>query len=113
MAAPNPVEVSNMQTWSVYRHYFKNRQMYVAQGRAIAAGIRAILQKATPAQAQPVNLNIAEDDIATAFVGFLMIDKNWMAYLQKKAHMTGPIYLVMTDTMARFIAWDAYADITK
>jgi hypothetical protein len=36
-----------------------------------------------------------------------------MAYLRSKAHMTGLVHLVMTDTVARFIAWEAYADITK
>lgn len=114
MAAPNQVEIANMRTWNIYRHYFRCRQMYVNQGRAIAAGIRTILQRTqSVTQAQPPNLTIAEDDIASAFRSFLLNDVNWMAYLRSKAHMTGLVHLVMTDTVARFIAWEAYADITK
>lgn len=114
MAAPNSVETANMRTWSIYRHYFKNRRMYVLQGKAIVAGIKTILQKSqTHAQTQPVNLTVAEDDIAAAFRGFLTNDKNWTAYMAKKSHMTGPVHLVMTDTMARFVAWEAYSDITN
>jgi hypothetical protein len=83
-------------------------------GRAIAAGIRTILQRTqSVTQAQPPNLTVAEDDIASAFRSFLLNDVNWMAYLRSKAHMTGLVHLVMTDTVARFIAWEAYADITK
>jgi hypothetical protein len=110
--AVNPVEIANMRTWNIYRHYFRNRQMYVDYGRAIAAGIRAMLQKAQSiTQAQPSTLTIAEDEIANAFRTFLLSYPRWTAYLRSKAHMIGPVHLVMTDTMARFIAWDAYADI--
>ncbi len=114
MGAPSPVEIANMRTWSIYGHYYQHRQMYVAQGRAIAAGIRVILQKAfSHAQTQPLNLIVAEDDIASGFRAFLLNDAHWTAYLRRKAHMTGPVHLVMTDTLARFIAWEAYADIIK
>jgi hypothetical protein len=112
--AVNSVEISNMQTWNIHRHYFRNRQMYVDYGRAIAAGIRTMLQKAQSiTQAQPLNLTIAEDEIANAFRTFLLNDPRWMAYLRSKAHIIGPVHLVMTDTMARFVAWEAYADIIK
>jgi hypothetical protein len=114
MAAPNQVEIANMGTWNIYRHYYRYRQMYVNQGSAIAAGIRTILQKVQSiTQAQPPNLTVAEDDIASAFRSFLLNDANWTTYLGRKAHMTGPVHLVMTDTMARFIAWEAYVDITR
>jgi hypothetical protein len=114
MAAPNLIEIANMRTWNIYRHYYRYRQMYVDQGRAIAAGIRTMLNHAQlMTQAQPPNLIVAEDDIANAFRSFLLNDVNWMAYLRSKAHMIGPVHLVMTDIMARFIAWEAYVDITK
>jgi hypothetical protein len=102
MAAPNPTEIANMRTWSIYKHYYRHRQMYVVEGRAIAAGIRTILLKAQPQPpAQPPNLTVAEDDIAAGFLAFLLYDPHWSAYLHKKA------------TMARFIAWDAYVDIVR
>ena len=114
MAAPSQVEIANMRTWNIYRHYYRNRQMYVSQGRAIAAGIRTILQQAQLiTQAQPPNLTVAEDDIASAFRSFLLNDTNWMAYLGRKTHMTGLVRTVITDAMARFIASEAYADITR
>src|SRR4051812_11378435 len=114
MAAPSLVEIANMRTWNIYRHYYRNRQMYVTQGRAIAAGIRVMLQKAqSQAQALPLNLTVAEDDIAFGFRSFLLNDARWTAYLRSKAHMTGPVHLVMTDTLARFVAWEAYADVTN
>lgn len=111
MAAPSNVEISNMQVWSLYAHYYKYRQMYVAQGRAIVAGIKTMLSKV---QAQPfMNVSVSEDDIASTFLNWLTNDKNWRAYLAKKSHMTGPLQHVMTDTMARFIAWEAYSDLIK
>jgi hypothetical protein len=110
MAGPSQVEIANMRTWSIYSHYFQRRQMYVTYGRAVAAGIRTILQKA---QAQPPNLNVTEDELASGLLTFLLVDAHWTAYLGRKAHMTGPVRLVMTDTLARFIASEAYADITK
>lgn len=114
MAAPNPVEIANLQTWSIYRHYYKHRSMYVTQGRAIAAGIRTILQSAQlHAQAQPIILTIAEDDIARAFRAFLLHDARWTAYSRKKAHITYPVHLLITDILARFIASEAYQEIIR
>jgi hypothetical protein len=114
MAAPSPVEIGNMKTWNIYRHYYRNRQMYVDQGRAIVAGIRSILQKAQSyTQTQPLNLTVAEDDIASGLHSFLLNDAHWTAYLRSKAHMTSPMHQTITDTVARFIAWEAYADIIK
>jgi hypothetical protein len=113
MAAPSPTEIANMRTWSLYGNYYRNRQMYVTQGRAMAAGIRTVLHAQQHAQALPLNLTVAEDDIAVGFRSFLLCDARWMAYLRRKAHTTGPVHLVMTDTMARFIAWEAYTDITR
>jgi len=116
MAKPSVVEIQNMKVWSLHGHYFKNRSMYVAEGRAIAAGIRAILQKSQPQTSQsppPTTPTVQEADIAAGFLSFLNNDKNWTAYLGKKGHMTATLKVVMTDTMARFIAWEAYVDITK
>lgn len=114
MAAPSPIEIANMQTWSIYRHYYRNRQMYVDYGRAIASGIKMILQKAqSHAQVQPLNLTVPEDDIAAGLRVFLLHDTRWMAYLRRKSHMTAPVHLVMTDTFARFVASEAYIDITR
>lgn len=110
MAVPSQVEIANMRTWSIYSHYYQHRQMYVTQDRAVAAGIRAMLQKA---QAQPPNLNVTEDDIASGLLSFLLADAKWTAYLGKKAHMIAPVRLVMTDTLARYIASEAYVDIIK
>jgi hypothetical protein len=109
MAAPSITEISNMRVWSLHGHYFNNRSMYVQQGKAIVAAIRVMLQKAT--QTQPTSATVSEADIAAAFRTWLMNDKNWLAYLAKKSHMTSPVVITMTDTMARFIAWEAYADI--
>jgi hypothetical protein len=114
MAAPSLVEVSNMKVWNLHRHYFNNRQMYVLQGRGIAAAIRVMLQKAAAAaHTQPASATVSEDDIAASFRVWLLNDKNWTAYLAKKSHMTHAVVVTMTDTMARFIAWEAYVDITK
>jgi hypothetical protein len=116
MAAPSLIEIANIKTWNIYAHYFRNRQMYVDQGRAIVAGIRSTLQKLQVSAQAPsgiLTIAVAEDEIAAAFVTFLTKDKNWMAYLGRKAHMTGPVHAVMTDTMARFIASEAYVDILR
>jgi hypothetical protein len=89
MAAPNQIEVANMRTWNINRHYYRYQQMYVDQGRAIAAGIRNTLNRAQlMTQAQPPNLIVAEDDIADTFRSFLLNDVKWMAYMRSKAHMT-------------------------
>ena len=111
MVAPSSTEMSNMKVWNLHTHYFNNRPMYVQQGRAIVAAIRTMLQKA--AQTQPANATVSEDDVAASFRVWLLNDKNWTAYLSKKTHMTGAVTVMMTDTMARFIAWEAYVDITK
>jgi hypothetical protein len=102
--APSATEISNMKVWSLYQHYINNRPMYVQQGRAIVSAIQVMLQKA--AQTQPASATVSEDDIAVSFRAALLNDKNWTTYLAKKSHMTGPVNFVMTDTMARFIAWE-------
>jgi hypothetical protein len=111
MAAPSTTEISNMKVWSIYQHYFNNRPMYVQQGRGIVAAIRTMLQKVP--QIPPVSVTVFEDDIADSFRTWLLNDGNWGAYLRKKSHMTPAVHITMTDTMARFIAWEAYVDITK
>lgn len=113
MAAPSIIEIANMKVWSLYTHYFRNRDMYVRQGKAIVAAIRVMLQKMPAAQGQSGSPTVYEDDIAASFRVWLLNDKNWTAYLAKKAHMTHAMLLTMTDTMARFIASEAYADIIK
>jgi hypothetical protein len=114
MAAPNLIEIANMKTWSIHTHYFNNRQMYVTQGRAIVTNLRTMLKNAqAAARAQSGITNITENEIATAFITFLTKDKNWMAYLDKKAHMTKLVHAAMTETMARFIASEAYEDIIR
>jgi hypothetical protein len=113
MAAPSSVEISNLQVWSLYGHYYKHRRIYVAIGRAVVAGIRVMLSKAQSQAQSQMNLVVPEDDIVIAFRGWLTNDQNWTAYLAKKSHMTGPVHVLMTDTMARFIAWEAYADMIK
>jgi hypothetical protein len=112
MAAPSITEISNMKVWSLHKHYFNNRQMYVLQGRGIVAAIQVMLQKAA-AQTQPASATVSEDDIAASFRVWLLNNRNWTAYLAKKSHMTHAVLVTMTDTMARFIAWEAYVDITK
>lgn len=112
MAAPSTIEISNMKVWNLHRHYFNNRQMYVQQGRAIVAAIRFMLLKAG-SPSQPGNPTVPEDDISASFRVWLLNDKNWTAYLAKKSHMTHALLVTMTDTMARFIASEAYVDITK
>ncbi len=114
MAAPSIVEISNMKVWNLYKHYFSNRRMYVQQGRGIVAAIRVMLQKAVAQAQQPAaTATVSEDDIADSLKVWLLSDKNWTAYLAKKSHMTPAAFVTMTDTMARFIASDAYGDITK
>jgi hypothetical protein len=113
MAAPSIIEISNMKVWNLHKHYLYNRQMYVQQGRAIVAAIRVMLQKAASAQSQSGSPTVFEDDIAASFRVWLLNDKNWTAYLAKKSHMTHATLVTMTDTMARFIASEAYVDITK
>jgi hypothetical protein len=111
MAAPSTTEISNMKVWSIHQNYFNNRPMYVQQGRGIVAAIRIMLQKVP--QTQPASVTVPEDDIAASFRTWLLNDRNWGAYLAKKSHMTHAVHVTMTDTMARFIAWEAYVDITK
>jgi len=65
------------------------------------------------APAQLVTITVTEHDIAAGLLACLSKDTRWMAYLGLKAHMTAPVNMIMTDTMARFIAWDGYADIIK
>jgi hypothetical protein len=98
-----------MKVWSLYTHDFKRRQMYVSYGRAMVAAIRVMLQAAH----QPANAVVPEDDIAASLRMWLIYDSAWTSYLARKSHMTGRKVQVMTDTMARFIASDAYKDITR
>lgn len=111
MVAPSNTEIANLKFWSLYKHYFNHRQMYVRQGKGIVAGIRVMLQKAT--HTQPASAIVSQDDIAASFMTWLPNDSNWTAFLAKKSHMTQALQTSMTDTMARFIAWEAYVDITQ
>jgi len=112
MAAPNPVEILNLQTLSLYRHYFSRRLLYVGYGRAIVAGIRVMLQNAAPT-AQLATPTVTEEDIAMGLLAFLNHDANWLSYLGRIPHMSASAKAMVTDTMARFIAWEGYADIIK
>jgi hypothetical protein len=109
MAAPSTIEILNMKVWNLHMHYFNNRQMYVQQGRAIVAAIRFMLMKA----GHPGNPTVPEDDISASFRVWLLNDQNWTTYLSTKSHMPSALLVTMTDTMARFIASEAYIDITK
>jgi hypothetical protein len=109
MAAPNPVEIANLKTWSLYSHYFRKRGLYIGYGRAIVAGVQTMLRVTSTAQ----RATVTEDDIAAGLIVFLNKDANWLAYLGRKTHMTGVVKIAITDTMARFIAWEGYADMTK
>ncbi len=112
MAAPSQLEINNMKVWSLYKHYFKERDLYVGYGRDIVARIRPTVQK-PPTSATFVALAVTKDDIAAVLFMFLSRNPRWLAYLGTKGHMTGAVNIAMTDTMARFIAWEGYLDMIK
>ena len=60
-----------------------------------------------------MDIVVDEDDIADVLRTWLPTFQYWTAYMDKKAHMGGEVRLAMTDTMARFIASESYADIIK
>jgi len=70
-----------------------------------------MVQKAT--QNSSANTIVPEDKIAESLKLWLERDSRWNGYLANKKHMTGHVAYVMTDTMARFIASEAYGDITS
>jgi hypothetical protein len=114
MPAPSPVEIANMQNWSLFNHYLKNRQMYVDKGRDLYRAVQAYIQKTqNNAATANQNLIITQDEIAVMVKSWLMNNTHWIPYLKRKPHLPPLLHITLTDIMSRYIAWDGYLDITK
>lgn len=114
MPAPSPVEIANMQTWSLFKHYGNNRKMYIAQGKVLYQATQAYLGKANTNNTGNTNQNmiITQDEIAVMVKSWLSGNHQWTTYLGSKAHLPVLLRDVLTDIMSRHIAWDGYLDIT-
>jgi len=122
MPAPNPAEIATLQMWSLHAHYQRHMMIYINQGKILVSNARQANQVAQGQQIVPSNtsgaiqnghLNFTEDEVAQMLNIWLSADRKWNAYLRSKANLRFAAYVVVTEIMSRYVAWDAYGAITR
>jgi hypothetical protein len=103
MPAPTNAEVASLKQWSLFTHYQRYGFIYVSQAKYMAE----YLLKMSPGTA------VSQDEIAEGLVAFFSKDHKWQAFLAKKSHLADPARDVLTEIMARYIAYAGYTAITS
>ena len=115
MPTPSLTEEAKLINLGLLAHYQKRRAWYVQQARLLVqhASLGAKMA-ATSLGINPVgsaNQTFSQDEVAYLLRWWLINNDQWKALLQRKVHLPVNQYDVITDTMARYVAWSDYIPI--
>lgn len=111
MPAPSITEYGKLSALSLIRHYQIHRQWYVQQARVLVANARTAISIASENN-QTTSIPVFNpDDVGLMLRVWLIGDPQWLNLLKRKPHLPVTQYDLLTDAMARYVAYDAYVSI--
>jgi hypothetical protein len=109
MPAPSLTELGKLAAWGLIRHYQLNPSWYVQQGKLLVAGAKYGVQ-ATKTASGSVYV-FSQEEVGGMLRMWFTVSPQWQALLKSKPHLPVSQYDIITDAMARYVAYDAYLQI--
>lgn len=110
MPAPSLTELAKLQNLGLIAHYQIHQQWYIQQARVLVANGRFAIQSVIGAVASPLH-TFSQDEIGGMLRMWLQVNTMWQQKLQSKRHLSVMQYDLLTDSMARHVAWSNYIAI--
>lgn len=110
MAAPSLTEEAKLLNLGLIAHYQKHRNWYVQQARALVAHARLVVTIVSNTNNGAVH-TFTQDEIGQMLNLWLRNNQQWQNLLARKPHLSLSQYDLITDSMARYIAWNDYSAI--
>ena len=111
MSAPSPTEIGKLSGLGLLRHYQRKQSWYIQQGKLLVAGAKfGVSATKTTSGAAYV---FSQDEVASMLRLWLIVDQQWLALLKSKPNLPNSQYDTLTDAMSRYVAYDAYIQITS
>jgi hypothetical protein len=111
MPAPSLTEVGKLSSLGLLRHYRQKQSWYIQQGKVLVAAAR-IGVNSTKSASGAAHV-FTQDEVAQMLRLWFMLNPQWEALLQSKPNLPISQYDVITDAMSRYVAYDAYIQITS
>ena len=110
MPAPSLTEIGKLSILGLIRHYQARQHWYVQQGKVLLASARVGVSTLTNTNSGAVHV-FSQDEVALMLRVWLTAEQQWQALLSNKPHLPVSQYDIITDSMARYVAYDAYIQI--
>ena len=111
MPVPSPAEIGKLSGLGLLRHYQQKQSWYIQQGKLLVAGAKfGVSATKTTSGAAYV---FSQDEVANMLRLWLMVDQQWLALLKSKPNLPNSQYDTLTDAMSRYVAYDAFIQITS
>jgi hypothetical protein len=111
MLPPTRTEIMKLNHFSLIGNYRIHRYKYVYEGQTIVHVVRKAIENAMMRQTMVTAnyvYNITQDEVYSILKDWLPNCERWMKKLRSKWGLPFNDYDPVTDSMARYIAWDAY-----
>lgn len=109
MPAPSLTEIGKLSSFGLITHYQRNQNWYVQQGKVLVATAKYVVS-ATKSNSGSSYV-FSQDEVAGMLRIWLMVNQQWRQLLQRKPNLPAAQYDLITDAMARHVAYDAYIKI--
>jgi hypothetical protein len=109
MPAPSLTEYGKLSSLGLITHYQRNQNWYIQQGRILVTNAKFAVG-ATKIATGSAHV-FSQDEVAMMLRLWLMVNQQWRQLLQSKPNLPNSQYDVITDAMARHVAYDAYLSI--
>jgi hypothetical protein len=109
MPAPSLTEIGKLSSLGLLRHYQRNQNWYVQQGKGLVAAVRFAVS-ATKTTSGSAHV-LSQDEVAQMLRIWLTVNQQWQLLLKSKPNLPVVQYDLITDAMARYVAYDAYLPI--
>lgn len=110
MPAPNFAEIGRLNLHGLIAHYNNHKLWYLQQCRVAVTGAKEVLKRAS-ASGTSVHYVLQPDDVEVLISTFLRNDALWNKKLYNITHLPTQMHAVTTESMARYITYDAYSTI--
>ena len=109
MPALSLTEYGKLASWGLIRHYQQKQSWYIQQGKALVSGAKFGVSATKTASGSAYVFS--PDEVGQMLRLWLMVNTPWQALLKSKPNLPASQYDVLTDAMARHVAYDAYIHI--
>jgi hypothetical protein len=110
MPAPSLTEEAKLLNLGLIAHYQKHQQWYIQQAKVLVNNGRAVVSIITQTTSGPAH-TFTQDEIGEMLRVWLAHNQQWQQLLTRKSHLSVTQYDLITDSMARYIAWTDYLPI--